>query len=57
MSNVINLTQKIRKVSQELSAAREAHDEELIEELEDILYDLQDELDSLSDDDERLSFI
>lgn len=42
--SVINLIQQIREVSLALEHARNQHDEELIEELEDKLFDLQEAL-------------
>jgi hypothetical protein len=57
MSNVANLASQIAKLSRDLTAARNAGDDELAEDLEYQIADLQDELDSADDHDDNLDWI
>lgn len=50
MSNLINLQTRLAQKSRELVAARNDEDEELIEQLEDEIFDLEDEIEELQND-------
>ena len=49
MSSVINLTQELAKLTQELVIAQNKGDTEEAERIEERMYDISDELDDLND--------
>jgi len=50
MSNLINLQTRLAQKSRELVAARNDGDEELVERLEDEIFDLEDEIEELQNE-------
>lgn len=50
MSNLINLQTRLAQKSRELVAARNNDDEELIESLENEIFDLEDEIEELQNE-------
>ena len=53
MSNIINLTQQLAKLSRELLNAQDSGDEAEVERIEELMMDISDELDDETDFEER----
>ena len=56
MSSIIKLTQQLSKLSQELLLAQDRDDTEEVERIEELMYDISDELDELNDFYEKQSY-